>query len=93
MRIERTPGVDYSGDGWPILCPSTGEIKEAQLFVGTMSYSGYIYAEFTWTQGLEDWIEAHKRMFIFLGGVPKYSIPDNCKTAYQSYLSGLMYPL
>lgn len=87
MRIERVPGhsieVDYSGDGWPVLIPSTGEIKMAQLFVGTMSYSGYIYAEFTWTQAIEDWIEAHKRMFYFLEGTPKYIIPDNCKTAIR----------
>mgnify|MGYP001558389211 FL=1 len=85
MRITREPGysleVDYAGDTWPILNPSTGEIYQAQLFVGAMSYSSYFYAEFTMTQKLEDFIGAHTRMFTFFGGVPLYLIPDNCKTA------------
>ena len=33
------------------------------------------------TEGLEDWILAHVRMFAFLGGVPKAVVPDNLKSA------------
>jgi len=85
IRIVRQPGdsleVDYAGDTVPILNPSTGEIIEAQLFVAAMSYSSYFYAEFTLTQQQEDFIGSHNRMFYYFGGVPKYLIPDNCKTA------------
>lgn len=33
------------------------------------------------SEGLEDWIGAHVRMFAFLGGVPKAVVPDNLKSA------------
>jgi transposase len=85
IKIHRAPGdsveVDYSGDGVQILNPGTGEIYTAQLFVGALSFSGYFYGEFTLTQKLEDFIGAHKNMFLFFGGVTKYIVPDNCKTA------------
>ncbi len=85
IKIERTPGdsieVDYSGDGHPVLSSSTGAIFDAQLFVGSLSYSSYMYAEFTKTQQLEDFIGSHNNMFTYFGGTAKYIIPDNCKTA------------
>lgn len=88
IKIHRTPGtsieVDYSGDGIQIINPATGEILTAQLFVGTLSYSGYFYGEFTLTQRLEDFIGAHRNMFAFFGGVTSYIVPDNCKTAILS---------
>jgi hypothetical protein len=84
VRIPRTPGesleTDYSGESISILCPSTGEIQGTELFVGTMSCSGKIYAEFTESQRLEDWIGSHNRMFKFFGGIPKFEICDNLKS-------------
>lgn len=85
IKIDRNPGasieVDYSGDSFQIINPSTGQIYNVELFVGALSYSGKIYAEFTLTQQLEDFIRAHNNMFQFFGGVSSYIIPDNCKTA------------
>lgn len=85
MKIERIAGdsieVDYAGEKVDIINPATGEIYSASLFVGALSYSGYFYAEFTLSQKLEDFIDAHKNMFTFFGGASKYIIPDNCKTA------------
>ncbi len=85
IKIHRVPGssteVDYSGDGIQILNPATGEIYTAQLFVGSLSFSGYFYGEFTMTQKSEDFIHAHKNMFAFFGGVTSFIVPDNCKTA------------
>jgi len=52
-----------------------------ELFVGSLSYSGYFYAEFTLSQRLEDFIIAHNNMFSFFGGAASFIIPDNCKTA------------
>lgn len=85
VKIIRTPGesmeVDYSGDSVEILNPALGEIYRVELFVGALSYSGYFYCEFTLTQKQEDFIDSHNKMFRFFGGVAKYIIPDNCKTA------------
>lgn len=84
VRIERIPGdsveVDYGGKGIQIIHPSTGEIINTQLFVGCMSYSKYIFAEFSHSQKLEDFISSHNNMFHFLGGVPRYVIVDNLKS-------------
>jgi transposase len=49
--------------------------------VATMGASNYTYAEAVASEGLEDWILAHVRMFAFLGGVPKAIVPDNLKSA------------
>ena len=84
MKQNRIPGdsieVDYSGNGWSIR-PEKDSIQRVQLFVAALSYSGYIFAEFTFTQRLEDFIGSHVRMFQYIGGVPQFIIPDNCKTA------------
>lgn len=85
IKIHRLPGasieVDYSGDGVQIINPATGEIFTAQLFVGSLSFSGYFFGDFTMTQRTEDFISSHRRMFEFFGGVTSYIVPDNCKTA------------
>lgn len=85
IKIHRVPGssieVDYSGDKVQILNPATGEVYSAELFVGSLSFSGYFYAEFTLSQRLEDFITAHNNMFSFFGGVASFIVPDNCKTA------------
>lgn len=85
MKIFRQPGhsveVDYSGDSVEIINPATGEITRLELFVGALTYSSYFYAEFTYSQKLEDFISSHVRMFEHLGGVPEFVVPDNCLTA------------
>ncbi len=84
MRIEHKAGekvfVDYSGQKVPIMNPKTGEVREAEIFVGALGASSYTYAEATWTQSLPDWIGAHVRMFAFFGGVPRLVVPDNLKS-------------
>jgi transposase len=53
--------VDYAGDTVPVIVDRlTGEEREAQIFVAVMGASNFTYAEATWTQGLGDWIGAHK---------------------------------
>lgn len=85
MKIFRQPGhsveVDYSGDSLEIINPATGEITKLELFVGALTYSSYFYAEFTYSQKLEDFIDSHVRMFEHFGGVPEFVVPDNCLTA------------
>lgn len=88
--------VDFAGDTIDIVDPGTGEVHAAKLFVaasrrrrainswrtfGATGASSYTYAEAVASEGLEDWIGAHTRMFTWLGGVPKIVVPDNLKSA------------
>jgi transposase len=84
MRQHHVAGekafVDYSGKRIGIVDAATGEIREAEIFVGVLGASNLTYAEATWTQALPDWTGAHVRMFQFFGGVPKLLVPDNLKS-------------
>ena len=72
--------VDYSGSTVSVSEASTGEVREAQVFVAVWGASNYTYAEATWSQGLSDWIGSHVRAFEFAGGVPEVVVPDNLKS-------------
>jgi transposase len=84
MRQHHVAGekafVDYSGKRIVIIDPTTGEIREAEIFVGVLGASNLTYAEATWTQALPDWTGAHVRMFRFFGGAPRLLVPDNLKS-------------
>jgi len=84
LRQEHRAGeklfVDYAGQTVPIVDPSTGEIREAQIFVATLGASNYTFAEATLAQDLPSWIKAHVHAFEFFGGVPEILVPDNLKT-------------
>ncbi len=62
--------VDYAGHTVDVVCPETGEVRTARIFVAALGASNYTYVEATWTQSLPDWISSHVRAFAFLGGVP-----------------------
>jgi transposase len=72
--------VDYAGMIVPWIDPITGEIHEAQIFIGSLGASQYSFVEATATQQLPDWIQSHARMFEFFGGVPTMLVPDNLKS-------------
>ena len=57
----------------------TGEIHEAQIFVGSLGASQFTFIEATETQGLPDWIQSHIRMWEYFGGVSTVVVPDNLK--------------
>ena len=84
MRQDHRAGdkvfVDYSGKKIGIVDGATGEVREAEIFVGVLGASSFTYAEATWTQTLPDWIGAHVRMFRAFGGVPRLIVPDNLKS-------------
>ena len=73
--------VDYAGPTVTIRNLQTGETKEAQIFVGVLGASNYIYAEAVWNQRKENWIASHTRMFEHFGGVPIMVVCDNLKSA------------
>jgi transposase len=84
MRQVHEPGdkvfVDYSGKKFPIVDRNTGEVREAEIFIGVLGASSYTFAEATWTQTLPDWIGSHVRMFRFYQGCPRLCVPDNLKS-------------
>lgn len=73
--------IDHCGPTVPVINRSTGEVRQAQIFVAVLGASSYTFAEATWTQGLSDWIGSNRRMLEFFGGVPELLIPDNLKSA------------
>lgn len=85
MHIKRKPGeqveVDWAGDPAHIIDPDTGEITDAYIFVGVMTYSQYAYVEAFINEKQQAWITAHVHMYEFFGGIAKIVVPDNCKTA------------
>lgn len=87
MRQKHKAGeklfVDYAGQTVGVVEPQSGEIKQAQIFVGVLGASNYTYAEAHWTQDLPNWIGAHVRMLAFLGGVPEVLVPDNLKVGVK----------
>jgi transposase len=72
--------VDYAGTKLQVIDWTTGEILTAELFVAVLGASSLTYAEATWTQSLPDWIGAHKRAFIYFGGVTALIVSDNLKS-------------
>lgn len=84
MRQEHKAGekcfVDYAGMTLDITDPTTGELKEAQVFVAVLGASNYSYVEATWSQQTLDWLASHQRSLEFFGGVPEIIVPDNLKT-------------
>jgi len=62
--------IDYSGDTAEVIDVSSGEVREAQIFVAVMGASKYAYAEATWTQTLPDWIASNIRALAFYQTVP-----------------------
>lgn len=71
--------VDYAGTKMPWIDPATGEIHEAEIFVGALGASQLTFAEATATQSLPDWMQSHIHMFEAFGGVSEIVVPDNLK--------------
>ena len=84
-HIPRKPGeqieVDWAGDSAHIIDPDTGELTEAWLFVGVMTYSQYAFVKAFINERTQNWITAHIQMFEFFGGVTPMLVPDNAATA------------
>ena len=80
LRQEHKAGertfVDYAGQTVPVVDPETGEIREAQIFLGVLGASNFTFAEATWTQSLPDWTASHVRMFQYFQGVSELLVPD-----------------
>jgi len=72
--------VDYAGAVMRVHDAQSNTIRSAQLFIGVLGASCYIYAEAHWSQKTPNWLSAHARMFQFFGGVPEIVVCDNLKS-------------
>lgn len=85
MRQQHVGGekcfIDYCGPTVSVISPTTGECRQAQIFVAVLGASNYTWAEATYTQSLRDWLLSHVRALEFFGGVPEIFVPDNLKSA------------
>lgn len=73
--------VDYSGKKPRLVDPTTGELREVELFVMVLGASNYTFAEATATQKLDDFIGSHIRAFEYFGAVSHTLIPDQLRSA------------
>lgn len=76
--------VDYAGMKMSWVDMTTGEIHEAEIFVGCLGASQFTFVEATSTQQLHDWIQSHVHMFEYFGGVSEILVPDNLKSGVTS---------
>jgi transposase len=72
--------VDYSGTKPKYWDSYQGQWVEVELYVAVLGASSLLYAEASQSQSLEHWIGSTRRLFEFLGGVPKFTVPDNLKS-------------
>ena len=88
MRQEHRAGektfVDHAGQTVPVTDPSTGEARQAYVFVAVLGASSYAYAEATWTRDLWDWIGSHTRAFEYFGGTSALVVPDNWRSGVKT---------
>jgi transposase len=60
--------------------PTTGQVREVELFVAVFGASNYTYAEATESQKSADFIASHVRAFEYFGGVAELLVPDQLKS-------------
>jgi hypothetical protein len=85
MHVDHKPGLelelDWAGGTIPIQDSETGVLNKAYIFVATLPYSCYFYAEAFLSRKVEYWIKANINAFNFFGGTTQILRPDNLKTA------------
>jgi len=75
--------VDYSGDKIPLYDELGKIVHYAEIFVGVLGASNYIYMEATMSQKIPDFIISHVRMFEHFDGVPEIVMLDNLKSGVK----------
>ena len=61
--------------------PSTGELREVELFVAALGASNLTYAEALESQKVAHWVAAHTRALDYFQGVPEMVVPDQLRSA------------
>ena len=90
MPVNRRPGekmyIDWVGDQPELITDvETGEIQKVHLFLTTLGVSSLMYAEAFPNEKLPSFIEGCTHAVSFYGGVTKYFVPDNLRTAVTKH--------
>jgi transposase len=89
VRFETPPGqqgqVDWGSFGtlW-----HQGRQRRLYCFAFTLGYSRAMYAEFTVSSAMMDFLRCHINAFSYLGGVPEHLLHDNQKTVVHVHDPG-----
>ncbi|HEX2975308.1 MAG TPA: IS21 family transposase, partial [Bacteroidales bacterium] len=63
LHIEQSPGdklyTDFAGKTMQVVDPGTGEIKDTEVFVGVLGYSGKTYVRACESQRKEDYLPGY----------------------------------
>lgn len=83
MVLNALPGEEAQVDFGYIgtLKLSNNKRKKAWVFVMTISYSRYMYAQIVLDQSVATFIDCHKNAFRYFGGIPQTVKIDNLKAA------------
>ena len=73
--------VDFAGETLPYVDTDTGEVKQSQVFVATLGWSGYTYIEALENQSISEFIRGCENALHHIQGVPLAIVPDNLKSA------------
>lgn len=71
--------VDFAGDTMKVTDRSTGEKRDAHVFVAVLGASNFTFAEAVWRENLESWVSLLVKSLEFIGGVPEIVVSDNAK--------------
>lgn len=84
MHIYHKPGnklmVDWAGTKFSYYDPDDGCEQACYLFVATLPFSMYCYAEAFTDMKQAAWINAHVHMYAYFGGSTRLLVCDNLKT-------------
>ena len=84
LRIHHKPAytlmVDFAGKKQNWVDQRTGEVKQSEVLVCTLPYSGYTFAYAASSQKQEDFIDGINKALLYLGGLPKVILSDNLKS-------------
>jgi transposase len=89
LMLEFAPGecaqVDWGNFG---TVPVGNTRRRLSFFVMVLCYSRMLYVEFTLTEGMEQFLSAHRRALEFFQGVPAKVMIDNLKVGVLSHPRG-----
>lgn len=84
LHIEQQPGdkmyVDFTGQHFPVADPATGEIRQVEIFVSTLGFSGLSYVRACESQKKEDFLTCIVHALNYYGAIPRVLVPDNLKS-------------
>ena len=89
MLINWHPGEEVQVD-WAArqlrLYGADDQVTPVFLFVATLPYSDLTFVRASLDMGMQTWLEHHRAMFDFLGGVPLFIAPDNLKCGSAHFM-------